>query len=70
MSKVVGFNERLRRISNHGIHLKWVIESEAKGHNPTVSQLISHIKATDIESNPDFILKQLVESEAIIQDLT
>jgi hypothetical protein len=68
MSKVVGFSERLKRISNHGIHLKWVIESEAKGHTPTVSQLISHIKATDIESNPDFILKQLVESEAIIQD--
>ena len=45
-----------------------VIESEAKGHAPTVSQLISHIKATDIESNPVFILKQLIESEAIIQD--
>jgi hypothetical protein len=68
VSKVVGFNERLKRISNHGIHLKWVIESEAKGHTPTASQLIDHIKATDIESNPVFILKQLIESEAIIQD--
>jgi hypothetical protein len=68
MSKVVGFNERLKRVSNHGIHLKWVTESEAKGHTPTVSHLIEHIKATDIESNPEFILKQLIESEAIILD--
>ena len=68
MAKVVGFNERLRRISNHGIHLKWAIESEAKGHTPTVSQLVDHIRATDNDSNPMFILKQLIESEAIIQD--
>ena len=68
MSKVVGFSERLKRISNHGIHLKWVIESEAKSQPPTLNQLIDHIKATDLESNPEFILKQLIESEAIIQD--
>ena len=68
MSKVVGFSERLKRISNHGIHLKWIIESEAKSQTPTVSQLIDHIKATDLESNPEFILKQLIESEAIILD--
>jgi len=68
MSEVVGFNERLKIISKFGTYLKWILDAEAKGKSPTQNQLINHINAIGEGQNPNHILKQLVESEAVIID--
>ena len=47
MSRIVGFNERLKIISKFGSYLKWILEAEAQGKSPTQSQLMNHIKAID-----------------------
>ena len=68
MSRIVGFNERLKVISKFGSYLKWILEAEAQGKSPTQSQLMNHIKAIDEGQNSNHVLNQLVESEAVIID--